>query len=629
MTYAGAGGPTRRARWWPLALSVFVLLLAAGAVLAAVRVFQAGRAGRSGEHWLVTGINLFHASGDDPSSAQLATLSSDVRRAGAEFSRMRAELSGAGPLWAAARVIPVVRGQVKGVDQLADAGQEISSAALALTSAADRFIHPHDAGAPLSGALPALESLHAVVSKGLSSLEDADGRIASLKGQWLFGPLGSARAALTAKLPRVTAEAASAQQGLRAFIAFAGGTGPRHYLFLSQDPEEVRPTGGFIGTYGLLTASAGRVSLTSYQDSANWYLAHPQAAVAESEAPTVFQIVGSNQNLANVNASPDWPTDAQLAARLWAEGGGTPIDGVVSMTPAFLARIVAVLGPVDVPAYNQVVTGSNLVDVVDRYTHLDTAPQPGGRKEFLTQLSKVVIDKLSAAPAHEWQPLARAAIAGFDADEAMAWSTDSTIEAVLAAHGWQDAFPRAVAHQDFFADSEFEFAAKNGAGLFRTFVHKVLIEADGSADVTTTMTIRNTLAVGPPGTEENQPESSYVVAYGPSGGRLLAGASTPSYYDYEPALSGHPATDWLLDVPREGSATVTVTWHVAHLLRKVSGGWEYSLGWRRLPAHDGDTLDLSFRLPKGWRWAGAPPPAQLPLTGDLTGTWKLVSRDAR
>jgi hypothetical protein len=47
-----------------------------------------------------------------------------------------------------------------------------------------------------------------------------------------------------ARLPEVAAGAAEA--------AVMGDDCPRRYLLMSQNPAEVRPTGGFIGTYGVL-----------------------------------------------------------------------------------------------------------------------------------------------------------------------------------------------------------------------------------------------------------------------------------------------------------------------------------------------------------------------------------------
>ena len=43
---------------------------------------------------------------------------------------------------------------------------------------------------------------------------------------------------------------------------------------------------------------------------------------------------------------------------------------MVSFTPAFLARILQVLGPVPVESFDETVTADNLIERLDYYTHL-------------------------------------------------------------------------------------------------------------------------------------------------------------------------------------------------------------------------------------------------------------------
>jgi hypothetical protein len=60
-------------------------------------------------------------------------------------------------------------------------------------------------------------------------------------------------------------------------------------------------------------------------------------------------------------------------------------------------------------------------------------------------------------------------------------------------------------------DSEFEYASKNGRDLRRTYDHDVQLNADGSARITTKVTIRNT---GDPG-RFNEISLSCLSLYGP------------------------------------------------------------------------------------------------------------------
>ena len=120
-----------------------------------------------------------------------------------------------------------------------------------------------------------------------------------------------------ARLPRLQSRVVGADQALGAFEVFAGGTSPRTYLVLNQNPDEPRPTGGFIGTYGLLTATAGRLSLDRYDAVENWYAAHPTAVVPQptreqalAAVRTLIAYVGDNPDREGLRDTPKRVIDA-------------------------------------------------------------------------------------------------------------------------------------------------------------------------------------------------------------------------------------------------------------------------------------------------------------------------------
>ena len=610
-------------------LTILLIVLVAVAVIligiAAFFVERAAVAGRAGENALLQAVKDVESGSRSAgiTRAQIDAASRQVAASMQDFDTMRRDLNRGGPALTVARYLPFVRVQVRAADTLSDTGQELAASAKELVRTAQQFVEPANPNQPLSDPVKELVPLEGAAATALDSLYAAAGQVASLSNDRLLGPLSSARAALDQHRPRLITRATNADQALRAFIVFAGGAGPRRYLLLSQNPDEVRPTGGFIGTYGIMSANGGHLSLDRYDSIESWYTAHHNAAVPESQAPPIFQLVGSDQTLANVNSSPDWPADAQLAEQLWQEGGEAPVDGVIGITPAFLARLVNVLGPVSVPAYGETVTGANLISRVDYWTHVETNfPQPGGRKEFVAALSQAVFQRLLTAPASQWEPLAAAGAAGFSAGEAMMSSDDSSLSGPLAAHGWDDAFPpKAATAGDYFFESEFETTAKNGSSLRRTFTHDVTIRPDGSGLVSTSTAIHDTA----PASAGNFGSKAYIEAYGPAGSKLAPGSDAP-FYPADTGWGSHPDDNWYTGAPPLGSVTLKSAFDDPHLLTHVSGNrWTYHLDFQRVTAHDGDTLDLAFQLAAGWRWDGAAPPATVPLDKDFVGTWTLLA----
>lgn len=532
-----------------------------------------------------------------------------------------------GPVRTVMRWTPVVRVQLHGVEAYVGAGRELTTAAERLTDALDGLLNPQDPNASLETTLEPLRNFDAALREGIASLDKAAEKINTLNGYRLFGPLDGARRDLGRRLPEAHQKAIDAEEGVSALLAFVGGDGPRRYLVMAQNPDEVRPTGGFLGSYGVLDADGAKVHLERFDAIEDWTRAHPDVVVPPDEQATPFYLAedGGQQRLSNVNATVFWPGGAQLAQRLWAQAGEVPVDGVLLITPDMLVRVLHVLGPVAVPEYGETITESNLLERLDFYTHeLPTIEQlPGGRKEFLSALAGPVMKAVLHAPSDKWVDLGEQLAAAGDQREMMAWSADTKIEDVLVTRGWDGQLPDVAG--DFFFNGDFEYVAKNGRGLQRTFNHVVRIEPDGSGTVETTMTLANTLPEDLSG-KLNIGATIYSVLYGPAGATLDPSSDEPDVPDEIP-YSGHPAQGYALSAPPLGSDAVKIVWRVPELVEPMGNGtWRYSLLWRHVATNAADTLHLEVHLPDGWNWVGDAPRADMRLDADIDGEWLIHDR---
>lgn len=588
-------------------------VLALVVAYAGARTAQAARAGIAGKQALLAAERAVDQQRVDEARRRLVG-------AKASFEEVDRNLRGLGPLLPVARVVPLVRVQVRGAEAFAGAGALVADAGLDLVGAVSGIVEPADVPIPAAGALGRLQGVRASLARGATALERATGKVHDLDGYRLLGPLAGARDDLRRNLDRIGGRAASAQEGLDALIAFAGGAGPRRYLLFSQNPDEVRPTGGYMGTYGVLVAGPDTpLALERYEPTENWTVPRPQATVPPEQqgSPFRFHDPPIPQSLANVNATPDWPAAARLAMDLWQRGGEEPVDGVLSTTPGFLARVLAVVGPVEVPDFGETVTAANVRERFDFYTREAEARTPAGRlrKEFVADLAKQVVGRLLATPSRQWVELGAAVGQSFEQRQVMAWSTDGPVTTALVHRGWDGTLP--AVGGDFFYDAEFEYAAKNGRALRRTFDHRVELNDDGSALITTVVTVANTEGPRP----FNPSSLAYHTVYGPLGSVIQAGSDTDAAP--EPALRGHPAAGFFRGAPPLGTDTLKVVWRAPEVAKKLpDGSWAYGLWFMHLPDHQGDVVNLDVVLPKGMRWTGGPPPARTGLDTDLIGVWR-------
>ena len=581
-------------------------------------LWQASRAGNRVRSALVAAENSLQAHDVAATRKHLADASSALDAMDSNLSRL-------GPIRTVGKVTPIVRVQLRGVEAFVGAGRELTSSASRLTDALDGLLHPSVPDASLETTLEPMRNLDKTLADGLVSLDKATDKMNTLRGYRLLGPLDGARRDLDRRLAEGHQKAIDAKNGVDALLDFVGGNGPRRYLVLAQNPDELRPTGGFIGSYGVLTADGAKVHMERFDGIEDWYHAHPGVFVPTDQAATPFRLsdTSPNQNLSNVNASVDWPTDAKLAQDLWARGGEAPVNGVLLITPDMLARVLKVLGPVQVPDYNETVTSSNLLERLDFHTHVEGyiyGAQPGGRKEFLSALAEPVMKAVLHAGSEKWVDLGQEFAASGDAREWMAWSELGNVQSVIEHQGWDGGLP--LVRGDFFYNGEFEYSAKNGRGLQRTFDHVVQVNPDGSGTVATTMTLKNPLPSNLTG-GANPEANMYTVMYGPVGAELDSSADEPDI-DRDDPVSNHPGVGYSVDAQPLGSATVKVVWRVPDLLtRGPDGKWRFELHWLHVPTNRADALHLQVKLPDGWKWATDAPPSEVRLDRDFNGEWSL------
>jgi len=142
--------------------------------------------------------------------------------------------------------------------------------------------------------------------------------------------------------------------------ALAGYPNTSRFLILLQNNDELRPTGGFIGVYGILESRNGEILSIDTDDSyhldmpaslsPNWQMAAP--------APLKKYLEVEKWYFRDSNWSPDWPTAARQINEIYtgekaAIGTSTaPFTGLVAITPDLIGDLLTLVGPITVKGEN-------------------------------------------------------------------------------------------------------------------------------------------------------------------------------------------------------------------------------------------------------------------------------------
>ncbi len=159
----------------------------------------------------------------------------------------------------------------------------------------------------------------------------------------------------------------------------AGYPSPASYLIVLQNSDELRPTGGFIGTYGILQMDSGEIERLDTHDI--YHLDMPVKDKVNVAPPEpIKKYLVDKWYMRDSNWSPDWSESAQKINWFYdLENSKFPkpdinnFVGVIGITPEFVTDLLSFIGPLEVNG--ETYTKDNFVDLLQYkvekgYVHL-------------------------------------------------------------------------------------------------------------------------------------------------------------------------------------------------------------------------------------------------------------------
>lgn len=162
----------------------------------------------------------------------------------------------------------------------------------------------------------------------------------------------------------------------------------KKYLLLFQNNNELRPGGGFIGSFAVLAIRNGKTEGVSIRDV---YDADGQLKGHVEPPPALKKYLGvSHWYLRDSNFSPDFPESGANAAFFLNLETGEKVDGVIAIDTSVLEGLLRVLGPLRLEGSQKEVTAENVVELTQAEVEKDFFPGSTQKKDFLNELNRAI-----------------------------------------------------------------------------------------------------------------------------------------------------------------------------------------------------------------------------------------------
>jgi cytoskeletal protein RodZ len=223
--------------------------------------------------------------------------------------------------------------------------------------------------APIKEISPLLQSADIAVNAALQNL-------ATIDQSSVIQPVGEAVQTLSTKLANAADVTGPGARTARLLPPMLGSEGPRNYLVVFQNPAELRSTGGIFGSFALMTADNGKITISDQSASSRSIgtFGRPVTPLSQSEINLYTDEMAMFPQ--DVNFSPDFPTAAALFTQMYQAKGGGQVDGVLAIDPVALSYTLKGAPPIDV-GDGLTVTSDNLVSTLlsTAYQKFDDADQ--------------------------------------------------------------------------------------------------------------------------------------------------------------------------------------------------------------------------------------------------------------
>ena len=247
------------------------------------------------------------------------------------------------------------------------------------------------------------------------------------------------------------------------------------FLLLFQNKDELRPGGGYIGSFGILKIKKGKVVFVDTHDT-NIFDSRIATQV-DPPKPMKDWLGVQDLELRDSNWSPDFKINAEQADYFYhLEGGQEKLDGVIALSSKLLPSFLEIVGPVEIEGYPGVYNSENAVEQLEYQVekgYWDQGIEKGKRKYIMKEMSKSIIKKAQSLSWLEKKKLFNRVEKHLNEKDVLIYFKDEDLQQKIKNLGWSGEI-KDIKNSDFLMMVDANLGArKSDAVIDRTFEYTV------------------------------------------------------------------------------------------------------------------------------------------------------------
>lgn len=520
----------------------------------------------------------FAAASEQFTSAyqQFSSAGKDLNVFGAAVGSLIADLPGAGKLKSAQNLMEIGKLVAATGGSMSDAIETIARTGMLFNSETSAHVFSSQVLAPLKEAL----------YSSSKNLRKAQALVAGVDPAAIPEVKRSDFSDFAARLPEFQ-NLVDQGIGYAKFLeTLVGAHGQKRYLLMFQNSSELRPTGGFPGSYGIVTFQDGQLRDTVVDDVYNVDGQLTSLVVP----PKPLQHITPNWAMRDANWFVDFPASARKIMEFYRRESGSDVDGVLTLNPNIIAKILGIVGPIEMPEYHLTLTADTFIADVQNQVEYGDDKKINQPKKILIEMAPRLLRKLASAEHATWLEVMNVLLAGLDQKSMLMYFRDPALQQFARERGFSGEI--AQPDSDYLMTVFSNVKGSKSDAVTDTALKVTTVFGDDGIRHRLTITRRHNGGSSRYGFYNRQ-NPSYVRVLVPAGSRLIgiAGNSTPSYAP----LLDYAKTDFVRDPDLERLEAGMRMEHGVSVLQE-SGKTEFGF-WVITNPGQITTVELDYAVP--------------------------------
>jgi hypothetical protein len=434
-----------------------------------------------------------------------------------------------------------------------------------------------------------LDLLNAYLTSALPHLHKASVALTNVTPEVLSDKQAQQLDTLSSALPALIETVEEFQELYALAAPLLGADGTKRYLVVFQNNTEIRPTGGFIGSFAEIKMHDGVIEHMQIPGGGSYDL---QGTLQNNLiAPEPLQLLKARWEFQDGNWFPDFPTSARQLMQFYQDAGGPSVDGVLAINATFVADLLAILGPITMDEYGRTIDQENFIFEAQKIVELEYDKEENRPKAFIGDLAPKLVERAIEKTSQDFLSVVDYLNTGLSQKHVQLYLDNEVLQREIIARGWGGEMK--WTEGDYLMVVDTNLGGGKTDGVIKQNVDvQVDIAEDGSIINTVTIDrthygIRGLLFTGVNNVD-------YLRVYVPKGSELLSAEGFEKPDDY---LFDKPEDDWVLDDDLTYAAQTHSSDPLSHTDITEEHGKTVFGNWVQTQPGTTSTIQFSYRLP--------------------------------